>query len=137
MEGWLAKTGIAIFVAEGLGFGVEPAGVDGCLKAPRVEGQGEVVADPGDVVLGGGLEDEGVGAGAVGALEVFKFDDGDAGSGGGRRAAGSWTWVPGGGANWARDMEDAAEARTSAEKDEQVANVERAKDGGHFDWTAP
>ena len=69
---------IAVVVAEGLAFGVEEAGVDGGLEAPVVHGEREVVTDPGDVVLGGGLFEEEVGVGAVGTLEVFKLDDGDA-----------------------------------------------------------
>ena len=73
---------VAVVVAEGLAFGVEEAGVDGGLEAPVVLGQREVVADPGDVVFGGGVFEQGVGAGAVGALEVFKLDDGDASAGG-------------------------------------------------------
>ena len=72
---------VAIVVAEGLAFGVEEAGVDGGLEAPVVLREREVVADPGDVVFGGGVFEEGVGAGAVGALEVFKLDDGDASAG--------------------------------------------------------
>jgi hypothetical protein len=66
-----------------LGFGVEPAGVDGGLAAPVVIGDEEVVADPGDVVSVGGLHEGGVGGGATGALEVVELDDGYAGSGGG------------------------------------------------------
>jgi len=69
---------IAVIVAEGFAFGVEEAGVDGGLEAPIVLGEREIVANPGDVVFGGGLFEEGVGVGAVGALEVFKLDDGDA-----------------------------------------------------------
>ena len=69
---------VAIVVAEGLAFGVKEARVDGGLEAPVVHGEREVVADPGDVVFGGGLNEERVGAGAVGALEVIKLDDGDA-----------------------------------------------------------
>lgn len=86
--GLVGEDGVAVFIADLLGLGVKPAGIDGCLEAPGVEGQREVVADPGDVVLGGGLFEQRVGAGAVGALHVFEFDDGDAGSGG---------WLEGGG----------------------------------------
>ena len=92
---------IAVLVAEGFGFGVEPAGVDGGLSAPRVVGEREVVADEGDVVLHGGLADDGVDVAADGALHVFKLDDGYAGSGGrldgrgvvdlGERRSGGWT----------------------------------------------
>ncbi len=74
---------VAIFIADSLGFGIEVAGVDGGLEAPCVEGKWEVMTDPGDVIFGGGFEEEGIGAGAVGALEIFKLDDGDAGTGGG------------------------------------------------------
>ena len=52
------------------------------------------MANPGNAVFGGGIFEERVGAGAVGALEVFKLDDGDARAG--RRLEGrpaSWTWV--------------------------------------------
>ena len=73
---------VAIVVAEGLAFGVKEAGVDGGLEAPVVLREREVVADPGDVVFGGGVFEEGVCAGAVGALEIFKLDDGDASAGG-------------------------------------------------------
>ena len=72
---------VAVFVAEGLAFGVEEAGVDGGLEAPVVLRQGEVVADPWDVVFGRGVFEEWVGAGAVRALKVFKLDDGDASAG--------------------------------------------------------
>src|SRR6266702_977108 len=73
---------VAVVVAELFALGVEPAGVDRGLEALRMEGQREVVADPRNVVLGGGFFEQGVGAAAVGALHIFKFDDGDAGSGG-------------------------------------------------------
>jgi hypothetical protein len=36
------------------------------------------VMDPGNIVLGGGLNEERVGAGAVGTLEVIELDHGDA-----------------------------------------------------------
>jgi len=135
-DGGLAgEDGVAIFIAEGLGFGVEPASVYGCLEAPCVEGQGEVVADPGDVVLGGGFEEQRVGAGAVGALEVFKFDDGDAGSGGGDEGGGV---VDLGAARRRRELGDARSGSEDQRREgEQVGYAERAHDGGHFDWTAP
>jgi len=72
---------VAIVIAEGLTLGVEETGVDGGLEAPVVLGEREVVANPGDVVFGSGLFEEGIGVGAVGALEVFKLDDGDASAG--------------------------------------------------------
>ena len=78
-----------------LALGVEPAGVDGGLEAPVMEGQREVVADPGDVVLRGGLLEDGVGGGAVGALHVLKLDDGHAGAG--RRLEGGGVVDRGGG----------------------------------------
>jgi len=53
-----------------------------------MEGEGEVVANPGDAVFRGGVVEEGVCAGAVGALHVFEFDDGDPGSGGGMEDGG-------------------------------------------------
>ena len=80
--GLVGEDFVTIVVAEGLAFGVEEAGVDGGLEAPVVLREREVVADPGDVVLGGGVFEERVGAGAVGALEVVKLDDGDASAGG-------------------------------------------------------
>jgi len=73
---------VAVLVAEGLGAGVEPAAVDRRLKAPVVHGKREIVAQPGNLVLGDGLFEEGVGAGAVGALHVRELDQGDAGAGG-------------------------------------------------------
>ena len=79
---------IAIVVAESLGTGVKPAGVDGGLAAPVVVRDEEVVAYPGDVVGGGSLHEGGVGGGATGALEVVEFDDGDAGPGGGMKCGG-------------------------------------------------
>ena len=79
---------VTILVADGLAFGVEIAGVEGGVEAPGVEGEGKVVAEPGDVVFGRGIFEEGVGAGAVGALHVFKFDDGYTGAGGGTEGAG-------------------------------------------------
>ena len=86
--GLIGEDLVTVLVAEGFAFGVEPAGVDGGEQAPVMEGEREVVADPGDVVGGGGLLEDDVGAGAVGALEVFKLDDGDAGSGGGTERGG-------------------------------------------------
>jgi hypothetical protein len=133
--GLIGEDGVAVFVAEGLGFGVEPAGVDGGLEAPVVEGEREVVAHPGDVVLGGGLVEQRVGAGAVGALEVFKFDDGDAGAGGGDEGGGV---VDLGSARRRRELGDARSGSEDQRREgEQVGYAERAHDGGHFDWTAP
>ena len=83
-DGGLAgEDGVTIIVAEFFAFSVEEAGVDGSLEAPGMEREREVVADQGNVVLGCGLSEEGVGVGAVRALHVFEFDDGDAGAGGG------------------------------------------------------
>ena len=84
----VGEDGVAVVVAEGLAFGVEEAGVDGGLEAPVVLREREIVADPGDRILFGGLFEEGIGAGAVGALEVFKLDDGDAGAGRGLEGGG-------------------------------------------------
>ena len=53
------------------------------------------MADPWNVVLGGSLFEQRIGVGAVGALHVFEFDDGDAGSGG--RAEGGGIVDRGGG----------------------------------------
>lgn len=72
---------IAVFAAELLAFQVKPACADGGEAAPGVVGDEEVVADPGDVVLGGGLDEGRVGVGAGGALEVVELDDGDARAG--------------------------------------------------------
>ena len=74
---------VSVSVADCFALGVKEAGVDGGVEAPGVQGEGEVVADPGDVVGGRGIFEHGVGAAAVGALHVFKFDDGYAGTGGG------------------------------------------------------
>jgi len=83
-DGGLAgKDGVAIIVAQLLAFGVEPAGIDGGLEAPRMEWEGEVVANPGDVVFGCGVFEDDVGVGAVGALHVFEFNDGYTGADGG------------------------------------------------------
>ena len=57
-----------------------PAGVDGGVEAPGVEGQREVVANPRDAVLCCGFLQKRVGASAVGALHVFPLDDGDLGA---------------------------------------------------------
>ena len=80
-NGWLAgEDGVAVLVTEGLALKVKPAGVDGGVHAPVMEGEREIVADPRDFVGGGHLSEEGVGTGTVWTLEVFKFDEGDAGS---------------------------------------------------------
>lgn len=79
--GLIGEDGVAVVVAELLGFSVEPAGVDGGLEAPGMLVKRVVVADPGDVVLGCGFFEEWVGAGAVGALHIFKLDDRDAHAG--------------------------------------------------------
>ena len=84
--GLIREDGVAVLVADGLALEVEPAGVDGGVKAPCVEGEREVVADPGDFILGSGLFKEGIGVGTVGALQVFELDHGHAGA--------SW-WVQG------------------------------------------
>ena len=73
---------VAILVAEGLGFDIEPASVDGGDGAPSVGGDEEIVAYDGDLVLGGGRPDGGVGGAADGALHVNELDDGYANSGG-------------------------------------------------------
>lgn len=86
--GLIGKDGIAIFIAELLAFFVEPASIDGCLHAPGMEGQREVVAYEGDFVVCFGLAEEGIGACAVGALHVGEFDDGDAGTRGRFECAG-------------------------------------------------
>jgi len=79
---------VAVFVADGLAFRVEPAGVDGGVAAPVVIGDEKVVADPGDLVLGGSGFESGIGDSAGGALEVIELDDGDAGAGGGMERGG-------------------------------------------------
>jgi hypothetical protein len=80
--GLVGEYGVAVVVAELFALTVEPPGIDGGLEAPGMERQGEVVADPGDVVLGRGVFKDGVGVAAVGALHIFEFDDGDACAGG-------------------------------------------------------
>ena len=86
---------VAIVIAKLLAFGVEETGVDGGLEAPVVEGERKVVADPGNVVLFGGLFEQRVGGGTIGALEVFKFDDRNSSAGG--RLEGSGVVDRGGG----------------------------------------
>ena len=81
--GLVGEDGVAVVVAEFFAFAVEPAGINGGLEAPGMEWQGEVVADPGDVVLGRRVFEDRVGVAAVGALHIFEFDDGDARAGGG------------------------------------------------------
>jgi len=73
------------------------SGVDGGEQAPVMEGEREVVADPGDVVGGGGLLEDDVGAGAVGHSRSSNSTMATRAPAGGRSAAGSWTWVPGSG----------------------------------------
>lgn len=87
-RGLAGEDEVAILVAEGLAFGVKEAGVDGGVEAPGVHGEREIVADPGDVVGGRGFFEDGVGAAAVGALHVFKFDDGYAGASRGMEGGG-------------------------------------------------
>ena len=94
-----------------------------------MEGEREIVAHPGNFVVSGGLAEEGVGAGAVGALHVFEFNDGHVGSGGGLRAEGSWTWVPAGGAaNWARA--GGGDQQRGKGKGRQQGGVEREGEAG-------
>ncbi len=76
----IGEDSIAVVVAHLLALGVEPPGVDCGLEAPGMEGKRKVVAHPWDVVLGGSLFQHRISIGAVGALHVFKFDDGDAGA---------------------------------------------------------
>ena len=66
---------VAVVVAEGFALGVKEAGVDGGLEAPVVLRERKVVTDPGNVLFCGGVFEERVGAGAVGALKVFKLDE--------------------------------------------------------------
>jgi len=80
-RGLAGEDGVAVVVTKLFAFGVEPAGVDGGLEAPGMEREREIVTNPGDVVLGCGLFESDVSVGAVGALHVFEFDDGDAGAG--------------------------------------------------------
>lgn len=74
--------GAELFGEAGVDAVLEVAGADGAVKGPDVGGDGEIVAEDGDVVLGGDLELDGVGAGAAGAGKVFKDDDGDLLAGG-------------------------------------------------------
>ena len=69
---------VAVIVAELFGLGVEEAGVDGGLGAPGVVREREVVANPRNLVLIGGLAKERVFVAADRALHVFEFDDGHA-----------------------------------------------------------
>jgi hypothetical protein len=82
--GLRSKDGSAIVLGDlGRDLVLKVAGVDGSVEAPEVHLEGEVVTNEGNlVVLDGGL-DHGEGAGAGGALEVFKREDSDLRSSGG------------------------------------------------------
>lgn len=80
--GLIGEDGVAIIVAEALAFLVEPTGVDSSGGAPNVPGDENIVANPGDAVLGGGLHEQGIGGSAGWALEVTKLDDCHARAGG-------------------------------------------------------
>ena len=81
MEGWLAKTSSRYSLPRVLLLVSKKRALTAAWKLQLCMRQREVVADPWDVVLGRGLFEERVGAGAVGALKVLKLDDGDAGAG--------------------------------------------------------
>ena len=81
-DGGLGGEDVTAVVLGGLGgdLVLEVAGGDGGVEAPDVHLEGEVVADEWDVVFVDGCVDDGEGAGAGGALEVFELVDRDAGS---------------------------------------------------------
>ena len=85
--GLIGEDGVAVVIAELLGLGVEPAGVDGSLVAPYVHLEGEVVAQPGHMVLGGRIFQDRVLARTHGTLEVGEFEE---------RYVGSRRWLQGG-----------------------------------------
>ncbi len=92
--GLRGKDGSAILLG-GLGrdFVLEVAGVDGGVEAPEVHLEREVVADEGNLVVLDGSLNHGEGAGAGGALEVFKGENSDLGSGGGLEHGGVFEGV--------------------------------------------
>jgi hypothetical protein len=61
---------------------LDVAGDHRCVKAPDVHAQREVVAKKGDFIFVHSRMHDGEGVGAGGALKIFKFVDGDRGSGG-------------------------------------------------------
>jgi len=73
---------VAVFIAQGFAFGVEPAGVHRSGEAPTVHGKREIVAHQRNLVFGRGFFQKRVGARAVRALVVRKLNDGNAGAGG-------------------------------------------------------
>lgn len=73
---------VAVIVAQALAFLVEPAGIDCGAGAPRMAGNEEVVANPGNSVFGRGLHEHGIGGCAGWALQVIKLYDGYARCGG-------------------------------------------------------
>ena len=140
--GLVGEDGVAVLVAEGLALQVEPAGVDGGVEAPVVEGEREIVARPGNLVGGGGFFEEAVGVGAVGALEVFEFDDGYARAGGRTERGGV---VDLGSAGWRGELGvgggGRGEKRGGGKGQEQAGAIGDgmgvAKETKHGDWTAP
>ena len=87
-SGLVGEDLIAVFVTESFGFAVEPAGVDGCLLAPCVVREREVMPDPGNLVLTYGLTQQRIDVAADGTLHVSELDDGNADTSG---------WLEGGG----------------------------------------
>lgn len=80
--GLVGEDGSAVLVGLfGTDLVLNVAGGDGGVVAPDMHFEREVVADEGEMVVIDGLVDDGIGMGAGRALEVFKLDDGDAGSG--------------------------------------------------------
>ena len=73
---------IAIVVAQLYALGVEEACVDGCLTAPDMAGNKKVVANPGNLILGGCSHELRVGLSAQRAFEIVKLHDGDFCAGG-------------------------------------------------------
>ena len=89
--GLRGEDGVAVLIAQ-LALAIEPAGVDRSVHAPVVEGEREVMANHGNVVFGRGLFKERVGSRAVGALQVFEVDQGDACAGGRLEGGGVVDW---------------------------------------------
>lgn len=70
-----------VFCQLGINLVLDVARSDGGVPAPDVHFQREIVANEGNLVVLNGCVNDGKGAGAGGALQVFKFVDGDFGSG--------------------------------------------------------
>ena len=84
----VGEDGVAVLIAELFAFQIEPAGVDGGLETPGVEGKREVMAHPGNVVLFAGFSQQRIGGGAIRAFHIFEFDDGNPRAGGRLKGSG-------------------------------------------------